>query len=178
MPVLLLVLYRGFQYTRLPPRTWRKLALESSGNLVASQKKPRCAKRSEAFFDLLPDFLRFCFLELCTATIQTYSKVLKSSRCRALPVQKVPKTMPTELSGQMYRVFRYEALFWHTVPLMEFMLEKSLRVLNKSVQLDLQLTSVPPSDQKVTARCTLLFQIRTCFFELWALYCSIGLCTV
>ena len=86
--------------------------------------------------------------------------------------------MPTELSGQMYRVFRYETLFLNFCSAEEFMLEKSLRPWNKGVQLDLQLTSVPRSEQKVTARLTLLFQKRTCFLELWALYCSIGLCTV
>ena len=87
--------------------------------------------------------------------------------------------MPTELSGQMYRVFRYETLFLNFCSAEEFMLEKSLRPWNKGVQLDLQLTSVPHSEQKVTARLrSHAFIPKTdVFLELWALYCSIGLCT-
>ena len=57
------------------------------------------------------------------------------------------------------------------------MLEKSLRPWNKGVQLDLQLTSVFRLSQVVTQVVRFLFQKRTCFLELWALYCSIGLCT-
>ena len=58
--------------------------------------------------------------------------------------------MPTELSGQIYRVFRYETLFLNFCSAEEFMLEKSLRPWNKSVQLDLQLTSVSRLSQVVT----------------------------
>ena len=57
--------------------------------------------------------------------------------------------MPTELSGQMYRVFRYETLFLNFCSAEEFMLEKSLRPWNKSVQLDLQLTTVPLQNKKL-----------------------------
>ena len=57
------------------------------------------------------------------------------------------------------------------------MLEKSLRPWNKGVQLDLQLTSVPHSKKKLQLALRFLFQKRTCFLELWALYCSIGHCT-
>ena len=88
--------------------------------------------------------------------------------------------MPTELSGQMNRVFRYETLFLNFCSAEEFMLEKSLRPWNKSVQLDLQLTSVPHTKQKVTASLTLFIPKTDVFFGTlgsilfnWALYCII-----